>query len=437
MDFFSNPVILSVLVLCILCLCKVNVLLSMLISALVAGLVGGLSIQKTMDLLTQGFSANATTALAYILLGTYAVAIAYTGLMHVLAAWLGKRMGSASILLCFVLAFISCLSQNVIPIHIAFIPLLIPPLLVLFNKMQLDRRAIACSLCFGLKAPYIAIPVGFGLIFMGIVSDNMTSNGMPTGITDIVKVNWIIGLSMFIGLCIAILVSYRKKRVYKDLPIAGVADDEVETGSGMSYRHIVTMVSLGVTVAVQIWLQSLPLAALVGLIIMFAFKAVEFRLIDEQFTKGIEMMGFIAFVMLIAGGYALILKETGSVKELVESVVPFLGQSKVFTAFVITFIGLVVTMGIGTSFGTIPIIAVIYVPLCQSVGFSVPATILLISAAAALGDAGSPASDSTLGPTSGLNADGQHDHIWDTCVPTFIHFNIPIMLGAIIGAQFL
>lgn len=94
-------------------------------------------------------------------------------------------------------------------------------------------------------------------------------------------------------------------------------------------------------------------------------------------------------------------------------------------------------MGGGTSFGTIPIIAVIYVPLCQSVGFSVPATILLISAAAALGDAGSPASDSTLGPTSGLNADGQHDHIWDTCVPTFIHFNIPIMLGAIIGALFL
>ncbi len=411
--------------------------MSMLISALVAGLVGGLSIQKTMDLLTQGFSANATTALAYILLGTYAVAIAYTGLMHVLAAWLGKRMGSASILMCFVLAFISCLSQNVIPIHIAFIPLLIPPLLVLFNKMQLDRRAIACSLCFGLKAPYIAIPVGFGLIFMGIVSDNMTNNGMPTGITDIVKVNWIIGLSMFIGLCIAILFSYRKKRVYQDLPIAGVQDDEEETGSGMSYRHIVTLVSLGVTVAVQIWLQSLPLAALVGLIIMFAFKAVEFRLIDEQFTKGIEMMGFIAFVMLIAGGYALILKETGSVKELVESVVPFLGQSKVFTAFVITFIGLVVTMGIGTSFGTIPIIAVIYVPLCQSVGFSVPATILLISAAAALGDAGSPASDSTLGPTSGLNADGQHDHIWDTCVPTFLHFNIPIMLGAIIGAQFL
>ena len=61
----------------------------------------------------------------------------------------------------------------------------------------------------------------------------------------------------------------------------------------------------------------------------------------------------------------------------------------------------------------------------------------LMSAAAALGDAGSPASDTTLGPTSGLNADGQHDHIWDTCVPTFIHFNIPIMVVSVIVSQFI
>ena len=30
------------------------------------------------------------------------------------------------------------------------------------------------------------------------------------------------------------------------------------------------------------------------------------------------------------------------------------------------------------------------------------------------------------------HADGQHDHIRDTCIPTFIAFNIPIMLCAII-----
>ena len=114
-----------------------------------------------------------------------------------------------------------------------------------------------------------------------------------------------------------------------------------------------------------------------------------------------------------------------------------MGGSKIIAAVVITLIGLLVTMGIGTSFGTVPVLAVLFVPLCENIGFSSSATILLMSAAAALGDAGSPASDTTLGPTSGLSADGQHDHIWDTCVPTFLHFNIPLMIGAIIGAQFI
>ena len=114
-----------------------------------------------------------------------------------------------------------------------------------------------------------------------------------------------------------------------------------------------------------------------------------------------------------------------------------IGGSRPVAAVVITLIGLLVTMGIGTSFGTVPVLAVLFVPMCASLGFSTPATILLISAAAALGDAGSPASDTTLGPTSGLNADGQHDHIRDTCIPTFIAFNIPIMLCAILVSQIL
>ena len=91
-------------------------------------------------------------------------------------------------------------------------------------------------------------------------------------------------------------------------------------------------------------------------------------------------------------------------------------------------VGLIVTMGIGSSFATIPIIASIFVPLSMAFGFSTMAIIALIGTAAALGDAGSPASDSTLGPTAGLNVDGQHNHIWDTCVPTFIHYNIPLLV---------
>ena len=73
----------------------------------------------------------------------------------------------------------------------------------------------------------------------------------------------------------------------------------------------------------------------------------------------------------------------------------------------------------------------------MTLGFSAKATILLIATAAALGDAGSPASDTTLGPTAGLNADGQHDHIWDTCVPTFIAYNIPLVIFGIVGSLIL
>lgn len=56
-----------------------------------------------------------------------------------------------------------------------------------------------------------------------------------------------------------------------------------------------------------------------------------------------------------------------------------IGGSRPVAAVVITLIGLLVTMGIGTSFGTVPVLAVLFVPMCASLGFSTPATILLIS----------------------------------------------------------
>lgn len=436
MDLLFNPIILSVLVLCVLCLVKVNVLVALILAAITAGLSGGIDIGKTMTLLADGFSANATTALSYILLGTFAVAIAHTGLMQVLVSWISKHLGARPAIFCLVLAAIACLSQNVVPVHIAFIPLLIPPLLYLMNKMQLDRRAVACSLSFGLKAPYITLPVGFGLIFQGIVADSMTQSGIKTTVSDVASVNWILGASMLVGLLIAVFVLYRKPRHYEDRPVIGM-ETKAEEIKKFELKHWATLLAIVLAVVVQLIWQSLPLAALIGLLVMILGRAFLFRELDDHIAGGISMMGFIAFVMLIAGGYAAILKETGAVNELIQSVVPYLHSNKVLAATIITAIGLVVTMGIGTSFGTVPILAVIYVPLCSAVGFSLPATILLMSAAGALGDAGSPASDTTLGPTSGLNADGQHDHIWDTCVPTFIAYNIPLMIAGIVGAQFL
>ncbi len=73
---------------------------------------------------------------------------------------------------------------------------------------------------------------------------------------------------------------------------------------------------------------------------------------------------------------------------------------------------------------------------CACTSASPLATISLVGTAGALGMR-APASDSTLGPTSGLNADGQHDHIWDSVVPTFIHYNIPLIIFGWIAAMVL
>lgn len=154
-------------------------------------------------------------------------------------------------------------------------------------------------------------------------------------------------------------------------------------------------------------------------------------------ANGLSIMGLIAFVMLVAAGYANVMNTTGAVEELVQISLGFMGGSKLLAAVMMMLIGLIITLGIGTSFGTIPVLAVLYVPLCAEMGFSVGGTVMLIAAAAALGDAGSPASDTTLGPTAGLNADGQHSHIWDTCVPTAICYNVPLAVCAVIVSQFI
>ena len=440
MENLLNPVVIAVVLLCVLCLLKINVLLSMLVSLFVAGLVGGMGVAEIKDSLLAGLGGNGETALAYILLGTLAACLATTGITEILSKKIAKVVGGNKWAMILTLLIIACLSQNLIPIHIAYIPILVPPLLVLMNKMKLDRRGVACTIAFGHKAPYIAIPFGFGAIFMGIICDNINLNVKEdwgwdkVTIGDVTAVNWILAVAMLIGLAIALFVTYRKPREYKDIQLDGVK----ETGDlKLEYKHWVVLAALVVVVVAQFVWGSLPVAALAGLLVIFIFGAIKPKDIDAQFQEGVKLMGFIAFVMLVAGGFAQVLKDTGAVDELVTSSIGLMGGSKLVAAIIITLIGLLVTMGIGTSFGTVPVLAVLYVPLCHQMGFSPAATIVLMSAAAALGDAGSPASDTTLGATSGLNADGQHDHIWDTCVPTFLHFNIPLMIAAIVAAQIL
>lgn len=430
LTFITNPIIVSVILLCILCLCRVNVLLALIISSVVGGIVGHISLNEVMNIFIHGMGGNSETALSYILLGAFAASMTHTGLAPILAKKIAYAIKSNKYLLIAILTCIAILSQNLIPVHIAFIPILVPPLLSLMNKLKLDRRAVACGLAFGLEAPYIAIPAGFGLIFQGLIAENMMQNGVDVIKSQIWKYNWILGLGMFIGLLVAVFVLYRKPRTYKEIEVKEQSENEDLT---LNRSHYITLVAAVITLVVQLWTNSLPLGALVGLSVIFGFKAIDHDKMDKLINEGVGLMGYVAFVMLVAAGYASVMKATGGIDSLVNSITPFMGTSKVVAAAAMLFVGLFITMGIGTSFGTIPILAVLYIPICLKLGFSIPSIIIVLSAAAALGDAGSPASDTTLGPTAGLNADGQHNHIWDTCVPTFLIYNIPIIISALIA----
>ena len=162
-----NPVVISVIVMCVLCLLKFNVMLAIIVSAVVAGLAAGMPLyvehaeNNIIDVLISGMGGNSATALSYILLGAFAVGLANSGLGTILAKKVSKMVGGSKFAMIFMIAFIACFSQNLVPVHIAFIPILIPPLLGLMNKLKIDRRAMACALTFGLKAPYVSLPIGF------------------------------------------------------------------------------------------------------------------------------------------------------------------------------------------------------------------------------------------------------------------------------------
>ena len=303
MALLTNPVLVSVVVLCVLCLCKLNVLMSLIIASMVGAVMGGIGLTDAMGILTNGFANNANTALSYVLLGTFATAIASTGLADILSKKLSKIMGGKGKIMLLILAFIACFSQNLIPVHIAFIPILIPPLLSLMNEMKIDRRGAACALAFGVKAPYISIPFGFGAIFMGIISDNMTQNGMPITVGEVAKYNWLLGACMLVGLLLAVFVTYAKPREYKNLSVNTEESDAI-TSDKLTMAHYVTILAIIVVVVVESRIGLLSLSATIGLLIMFVGGAIKWNKIDDQFAGGVKIMGLIAIIMLVAGGYA-------------------------------------------------------------------------------------------------------------------------------------
>ncbi|ANU09257.1 amino acid transporter [Planococcus antarcticus DSM 14505] len=438
-----NAVVIAVLIMLVLSLLRVNVVFALLIGALAGGLSGGLSFTDTVTSFTSGLGKGATIALSYAMLGGFAVAISRTGIPELLVSGVLKlvnkdgeatRKNLAKALIIIALLAMAIFSQNLIPIHIAFIPLLVPPILHILNELRIDRRLIAAVLTFGLTAPYILLPYGFGLIFHRIVFEQMELAGLTIDMADIPKAMAIPVVGLLVGLIIAVFISYRKPRDYHKVNTT-IEGTFKKTASNKDV--IITIAALIAALVAQIQTESMIIGALSGILVLYVFGAMKWREADAVLTEGMQMMAFIGFVMITANGFASVIQATGAIEPLVASVSELFAGNKSIAALAMLVVGLFVTMGIGSSFATIPIIAAIFVPLSLEFEFSTMAIIALIGTAGALGDAGSPASDSTLGPTAGLNVDGQHNHIWDTCVPTFLHYNIPLVIFGWAAAMFL
>ena len=211
-----NAVIAAVAVMLILSLLRINVVLSLVLGAFVGGLTSGMGIESTVQSFTEGLGAGATIALSYGLLGGFAIAIAKTGIPELMIAGMLKilkgesnRKGLVKVLIFFLIFVMSILSQNVIPIHIAFIPLLIPPILKILNMLEVDRRIIATLIAVGLIGTYSFVPAGFGAIFQDIVATQVSEAGMVVSSRDVPVAMAIPVLGMLIGLITAFIV-YRK-----------------------------------------------------------------------------------------------------------------------------------------------------------------------------------------------------------------------------------
>ncbi|HIH1341368.1 TPA: Na+/H+ antiporter family protein [Staphylococcus aureus] len=436
-----NAVVIAVILMIVLCLCRLNVVISLFISALVGGLISGMSIEKVINVFGKNIVDGAEVALSYALLGGFAALISYSGITDYLVGKIinaiyaeNSRWSRVKVKVTIIIALLamSIMSQNLIPVHIAFIPIVIPPLLSLFNDLKIDRRLIGLIIGFGLCFPYVLLPYGFGQIFQQIIQSGFAKANHPIEFNMIWKAMLIPSMGYIVGLLIGLYV-YRKPREYETRKISD-SDNVTEL---KPYILIVTIVAILATFLVQTFTDSMIFGALAGVLVFFISRAYNWYELDAKFVEGIKIMAYIGVVILTANGFAGVMNATGDTDELVKTLTSITGDNKLFSIIMMYVIGLIVTLGIGSSFATIPIIASLFIPFGASIGLDTMALIALIGTASALGDSGSPASDSTLGPTAGLNVDGQHDHIRDTCVPNFLFYNIPLMIFGTIAAMVL
>lgn len=280
-----NAIVLAVVVMLVLSVARIHVVISLFIGALVGGLAAGMPLMKVIEAYQNGLSNGANIALTYGLLGVFSVALSHSGLPQILADFLIRRAsGSGSgaklqvkYLLLSILLFAGLIAETVVPIHIAFIFMMIPSLLSVFNRLNIDRRMTACVISFGLVTGYMMFPLGFGSIYLNdILLKNINLSGLNTDGVNVMQAMAIPGLGMLAGVLIAIFFSYRKPRQYADKPVLAVEGEEVPKGS--PYRTIVACIAVVVVFVTQLKTDdSMMMGALAGILIFMLSGVVRFR----------------------------------------------------------------------------------------------------------------------------------------------------------------
>ena len=455
-----NAVVLAITLMVVFCLIKIPVAVSLVSAALLGGLHARMTMPDILQVLNDNLLSGAQVGMTYIMVGAFAVALARSGILD----WVAQKMASSlnregahvrqqvkwMLFALFIVA--SLLSQNLIPVHIAFIPVLIPPLLGLMNRLRLDRRAVACILACGISASYLLLPFGFGAIYLNeILLENFNSVGAASGYAATAsmapKAMFFPVMGLLAGMLFAVFITYRKPRDYLQndyLQSDGLKNNHVQVTKAETENAdmiatdekieiglqplLFTALAVVTVLLFQIYFDSLFIGAMIGFMILGFSGIYRWQAQDDVFTQGVRLMAEIAVIITIASSFGALLTATGDIDPLVASATQFFGDNKLFGAAVMLVVGLFITIGFGDSFASVPILAPIYIPLAFALGFSPLAALAMLGAAAALGDAGSPASTITLGATAGLNADGQHDHIKDSVIPTFFHANIGMLL---------
>ncbi|MDX1267565.1 MAG: SLC13 family permease, partial [Oceanisphaera sp.] len=357
-----NAIVLAILVMVALCLARVSVVFSLVVAALIGGLWAGMSVDQVIGAFNDGLGGGATVALAYATLGAFAVALSRTGITGLVAnktlGWVGTRrepgqLSGVKWLLFGALIIIGVASGTVVPVHIAFIPILVPPLLGLMTMLKLDRRAVACVITFSITIMYMTTPVGFGTIFLNDIltnSVNQAGNELGMSVTPGMapKAMLIPAVGMVLGLLVAVLFSYRRPRDYQHQQVAVKEQDTSQTRLSRKQLLMIVAAIVGALV-VQLSTGSMVLGGLLGFAMLSMNGLFKWKDQDDVFTQRMRLMALIGFIMIAASGFAGVMKASGAIPELVAGSGELIGNSPPLAALIMLLVGLFITMGIGSS----------------------------------------------------------------------------------------